>query len=278
MPQNSASEPSPPSNTTPTSETFASARRVDRGTEANEAAMLLAEAFGGPPVRDFTPATADLGSNEPEQDEGEAGAEAPAKAAPDLTDPEEFYKTEITTGDGEKVTIGALKDAYQSQQATARETAKRAVALDERESALYLDQQLINTLGTAPTPAAVQQYQQRLVERDTRERSSLLAAMPELKDAPVFEAFRKDVVDRLGKYGIRPNEVVINDHRQLLIVRDLIRAEARIKALLGTPAKSADPAALAPQGRSPAAKLTGHSRGQDAVSRVSQLIGGARSR
>jgi hypothetical protein len=203
----------------------------------------------------------------PSQD-GDAEAQPEADAPVDF-DPEAFYAQEITTGDGEKVTIGALKDAYQSRQQAERETAKRSVALDERESALAQDQRFWMELGELPVPVKAK-IAERMQARERAEHGKMLAMMPELKDKAHFDTFRTEIVEALGKYGYTPAQIVVTDHRQLMILRDLIRAQARIKALTAEPAAKAPPAK--PGGRS-GSPQPGRPRNQaEAVTQIAQLL------
>lgn len=149
--------------------------------------------------------------------------------------PEEVYKMALTTGDGEEVTLGALKDAYVSQETARRETVQREVDLDARETAITQSQrlwsQLGDQLGKVLPPDAMQQLTDHLQQTDERERRTLMQMAPELQDETKLQQFRDDVVETLGQYGYKPHEVVIGDHRQALVIRDLIRAQKRLKAL-----------------------------------------------
>ena len=199
-------------------------------------------------------------------------------------EPKDLYKMELTTGDGETVTIGDLKDAYQNRQAAERETAERAAALDERETAIFQEHRLLTELGQdlekALSPEKRQKLVQNLEARDARERQLLLDAMPELKDKAKFDQFRSDVVEALGKYGYDPHEIVVTDHRHLLIVRDLIRAHRRIKSLTSISSEQKPPKSAPPQGRGAGSQNKRRSKhvkshgSTDQVSAVASLIKG----
>lgn len=159
--------------------------------------------------------------------------------------PEEAYNLTIPTGDGEAVKLGDLKDAWQSRQAEARETAKRAEALDQRESAAIASEQFLVTfaedLAKSMPPQAmqglVQQHQQRLHTEQVR----LLQAMPELKDPETLDRFHGQMVETLGRYGIGEDSPALNDHRVVLMVRDLMRSKARLDKLLAFEPEKAPP-------------------------------------
>lgn len=232
---------------------------------------------------------------QPAGDAEEDGGEAPKKGAKPKTfseaaealgmEPKDLYALTLNTGDGEEVKIGDLKDAYQNRQAAERETAERAAALDERETALFQEQRLFAELGDDLakhiSPQKRQEMLTHLQEREARERQRLMQMMPELQDQATFEQFRDDVVGTLGKYGYKPHEIVVSDHRHLLVVRDLIRANKRIKSLLQLPKEgSKPPKASPPQGRGAGSqnrrgsKPSRPARGSEQVEAVSALIKG----
>jgi len=177
-------------------------------------------------------------------DEGEGeGLEAPLGKPATLKEAaeklgmsaEDVYKLALTTGDGGSVTLGELKDAYVSQETARRETAKREADLDQRETAITRSQQLWaqlgDQLGQVIPEDARQQLAAHLDETNAREQRMLLQVAPELQDETQLNRFREDVVETLAQYGYRPQEIAIGDHRQALVLRDLIRAKKRLKAL-----------------------------------------------
>lgn len=150
-------------------------------------------------------------------------------------DAEALYEVEIGTGDGEKVKLGELKDAWQGRHEAERESAERAAALDSRETAIIAEQRMWGELGenlaAALTPENLQQLKQTLEAKDIQERRRMVQIMPEFDDPQVFSQFRTDAVELLGKYGYKPHEVVIGDHRQIQLIRDFIRANKRLEVL-----------------------------------------------
>lgn len=192
--------------------------------------------------------------------------------------PEELYGLEVTTGDGEVVTIGSLKDAHATRQASQLETARKGAELDAREAALINRQMLWDQLGAdlgkAIPPATRQKIERHLEEQQAVEKERFLTALPELRDEAKFDTFRRDVVTTLQEYGYSVPEMNIRDHRQLLVLRDLMRTKKRLKELLEYTPKQDAPRAAAPQGRGGApAPVTGRAKtGGEAVSRISALI------
>lgn len=150
---------------------------------------------------------------------------------------EQLYKAlKITTGDGEPLTLGELKDKVQGQQAAERESVKRERALDERESALLQNQQLLAQIGNELqgrlSPQTLNQIKQRQANYEAHQNRLMYETMPELRDKQNFERFRRGVVDTLTPYGFKANELNVTDHRILLVVRDLMRTKAQLKRLM----------------------------------------------
>jgi hypothetical protein len=181
--------------------------------------------------------------------------------------PEELYKLEVTTGGGEKVSLSALKDAWQDRQGSARETAKREAALDERESALTAEAMLFQQLGGELAKAVSPQMRQALVQKaqqqQAKQREMMLTAMPELRDQAKFENFRSDLVKMLGTYGFRPQEMTVSDHRMLLLMRDHMRVKARLDQLL-----SFDPSQTPPKAQKAGGRADGQSQKKAMVTRA----------
>lgn len=227
----------------------------------------------------------------PEQsDELPTGRETGPSTLTDLAeqlgmDADEAYKITITTGDGEAVSLGDLKDAYQSREADARESAKRGQSLDERESALIADNSFLSEIAQEikglMKPDTLEKVTDRLQRNEAQERQKLMAAMPELVDDDVAKNFKTQFAETLLKYGYKPNELHITDHRQVLIVRDLMRTKARLQKLLDFKPDAKPPRAAKPNGRGGnanrqsqliAAAKKGHEG--DKVAAISHLIKG----
>ena len=192
--------------------------------------------------------------------------------------PEELYGLEISTGDGETLTIGALKDAYGARQAAGLETTRRAVELDERESALINRQLLWDQLGgelsKALTPDMRQAMERNQVDRENRERDLFLKALPEMRDKAVWDRFREDVVQTLSAEGWTIPEMNIQDSRQLKFIRKFQNMERRLKEYESYTPKAEPPKAQVPQGRGNGARpATGRAANPgEALSRVAALL------
>jgi len=196
----------------------------------------------------------------------------------------DLYNLELTTGDGKTVKIGALKDIYQNQQAAQQETAKREAALDQRETAFIDDQRLWAEMGDqlkkSLTPAQVEKMRNNLRERELEERRKMFNVMPEMADAAKFDQFRIDIATHLKAYGYKPHEIVVGDHRQLHILRDLIRMKKRLDQLTSFEPKNAPPSVTPTQGRGGKRPVSVNAARNgteaDKISAVTNLIGGRR--
>ena len=180
-----------------------------------------------------------------EQGSDDAGTEGEASTPPaTLTeaaerlglDPADFYALTLNaSGDGEPVTLGQLKDAYQERESAAVEITKRETALDEREAALQGEQrlwgQIGQTLSEKLTPAQVQTLQKQMADREQAERRAMVQAIPEFADQAAFGQFRDDATKTLAAYGYSPQEMSIVDHRQIVMLRDLMRMKSRLDRL-----------------------------------------------
>ncbi len=152
--------------------------------------------------------------------------------------PEQLYKQlQISLGDdGETLTLGELKDRVQSQRQAALETTQRERALDEREASLLHNQQLLAQIGQQLEgklpPQLVQEVQQRQRQHEAAQNRLMYETMPELRDKQNFERFRNGVIETLQPFGFRPQDMNIQDHRILLVLRDYMRTKAQLQRLM----------------------------------------------
>jgi hypothetical protein len=147
-------------------------------------------------------------------------------------EPAAMYDLSINTGDGETVTLGAIKDAWQDRNSIAREGAKKAMELDARESELVAREafysRVQNELAQRLTPQMRSEIAGRFKAEQARHREALLRAMPELSDPAVMTSFLEQLGQEFEGHGFRPGEIQMLDHRVALMARDLMRAKARI--------------------------------------------------
>lgn len=172
------------------------------------------------------------------------------------TTPKKLYESlQITTGDGEVLSLGEVKDRITTQEAATREIVQRENSLNERESAILQNMQVLQAvysdLEGKLSPQTVQRLQAQRKQKEDAERRLMLGAMPELQDPAKLDQFRQDVAETMSKYGFRPNELVIQDHRIALAIKDLIQTKRQLDKLMAfdPEAQAAPPRSQRPQGR-----------------------------
>lgn len=247
----------------------AAGRGDDEGQGGAEGVAARGEGEGGAGAAERAPdgPDAELGADAQRTGAGDAegaeGRETPRtlKDAADRlgVEPDRLYDLEVTTGDGETVSLGELKDAWQDRAAAERETAQRSDAIDERETALSRDaqrlgqmvQELARTVGPQRLGQVAQLQEQHAQQVRAQERELMLHVLPELRDAARLDAFREELVEGLGAYGFTARDLDISDHRLVWFARDALRAMRKLKELRAAPdpVPSKPPKARRPRGR-----------------------------
>lgn len=205
------------------------------------------------------------------------------------TSPKALYEQlKITTGDGETLTLGEVKDRVVVQEAATREIVQRETAITERESATLQNMQLLDTvyndLKGKLSPEVVQQMQEHTQQQEARERGMLAKVMPELADPNKLDAFRTDAAEFMEPYGFRPNELVIRDHRIALAIKDLIQTKRQLAKLMDFKPEETLPKSRKPQGKRPKpnrhaqeiANARNSSRPQEKAAAVNAILKGAK--
>jgi len=183
-------------------------------------------------------------AGETEDDEGRGSAPAEGRGEPldvkaiaramGLTPKQVYEGLQFDVGGDAPLSLGQLKDAVKDQQTASREAAERETRLHERETSLIRDQQLLarvtDDLKGKLAPETVRALQLKAEEHDRRERNLMLRTMPEETSSPqALHAFGDQVAELLGAYGFGPHELVITDHRMLLVLRDMLRWKRLLK-------------------------------------------------
>lgn len=174
---------------------------------------------------------------------------------------EDLYNVELTTGDGEAVTLGELKDAWQDREAAERETAEKFDAIDERETALSADahrlgmmvQDLVDVVGPERVGPLLEKQNEQYMRTRERERGMLMHVLPELRDAAKLDQFRDDLAETMGEYGVSRADIDrLMDHRLVWFARDAMRAMRKLRQLKAAPkpAPAPKPRIRNPQGSS----------------------------
>jgi hypothetical protein len=150
------------------------------------------------------------------------------------TTAERVYKDLRIPVDGHgEMTIGELKDGFQDRTDARAAVVEREAELQQRESALFAQQQEIAQIQgeIAPylTPETVNAIEAKASAQQANERQSLMEKVPEFQDQVKFDQFREGIVELLGDFGFQPHEVVITDHRLLLVAREMMRLRGTVK-------------------------------------------------
>ncbi len=158
---------------------------------------------------------------------------------------EALYDIEIVTAEGERATISEMKDAFSKRQEQQRENAEAQARRDEQETADIAQKSFLADLaarfGEVLTPEQRAEMQRQAVERDVRERDLLAATAPELSNPQTFIAFRDDAVKLMTRYGFTAAEMQVNDHRQILMMRDMLKMHKRLADIAKFKPKSKEP-------------------------------------
>jgi hypothetical protein len=173
------------------------------------------------------------GTTEPEKVDEAAPESAPDPAA--AVEPEKApidYTQEVPLSNGEKVTLGALKDAYQAQ-------AQQVLAITEREQTVARQlaevRDLTEALQALP-PEKVEQVIQDRREYARQQHQAMLDAIPAWKDAGKFEAGRKAIHDLAESYGPDAQQMVgqLVNATAVRMLHDYATLRAAVKAAAAT--------------------------------------------
>lgn len=156
------------------------------------------------------------------------------------------YAQEVPLSDGEKKTVGELKDFYQGYARTALELTER----ENRVMAQYAELQEMGQYLQLP-PEAKQRIAQQQHAYLREQHGLMLQAIPEWKDNAVFEQARGQIFDLGKEYGVDLSQV--SDHRTVKMLNDFAKLRAAIRGAKANvkPVRTTEPKApaQAPQGR-----------------------------
>jgi|GEM_PF-6244534 len=189
---------------------------------------LLAPAARSEEPSDGSPPDADPAPVEDEPSDNDSQVSIRDLASHLGTNAQRVYKDlQVPLGNGESLSLGELKDAHQVRETSRSEIAEREVSLQERESAVNAHQQelqaIMGEISPYLTQEAVSAIEAKHASTEARERQSLMEKVPEFKDATKFDAFRDELVEMMSDFGFQPHEVVIADHRLLMVGREMLR-------------------------------------------------------
>jgi len=162
-------------------------------------------------------------------------AEGDLEGEPEVTEPQETeeeeevavdYTLEVPIVNGEKLTVGELKDYYQAQQ-------KAQTDFIDRENKMMKQyeevRQLTEQLGVVP-PQAIEHARHQLQETVKQEFQAMLDVIPQWKDAVEFSKGRDAIYDLAKSYGIERDIGKVVDHRVIKMLFDYSRLRGDIKS------------------------------------------------
>ena len=168
--------------------------------------------------------------------DSETDEEAPEVEIPDGVD----YEQEVTMSDGSKLTLGALKDAYQNQQT-------QTLEIQERENAVMAQMAEMQELSqyTQLPPDKVAMIRQRQEQYMAEQHGLMLTAIPAFKDQAVFAEAKKGIEGLAAEYGIQDTVAKVTDHRVVKLLHDFATLRQGIRAAKDNvkPLRSSDPKA-----------------------------------
>lgn len=146
------------------------------------------------------------------------------------------YAQEVPLSNGEKLSIGALKDFYQGY-------AQKELAMVERENSLMTRTNELQELSQyLQLPDEARQVIAQQQTQYLREQHGLmLQAIPEWKEQAVFEQARGQIFDLGKEYGVDLSRVA--DHRVVKMLNDYAKLRASIRKAKDTvkPIKTTEP-------------------------------------
>lgn len=130
------------------------------------------------------------------------------------------YTQEIPLSNGEKMTLGELKDHYQGY------AAKVVDLIDRENKVMGQYQQLQEMSQYLNLPAEKrQEIAQQQVQHLREQHGLMLEAIPEWKDQAVFEKARLDIHNLGTEYGVDLSRVT--DHRVVKMLNDYAKLRGR---------------------------------------------------
>lgn len=159
-----------------------------------------------------------------------------------------YRELKISVGDGQEVSLEDVKGRYKDT-TQLEEDRKSVVKLRGELEADRIAQQRELAKLKAVTPAEradpqmAQVYEQYKADYISRERESMLRAIPEWAEPAVVVAERKQLQDYLATHGGWPADTVdqIDDHRLFVTLRQAVQDRKELGALKAEKAKAEQP-------------------------------------
>jgi len=152
------------------------------------------------------------------------------------TNAAKMYDLQIPMGQGEEPrTLGELKDAFRDRSGWQQEFAQREQALTAREvEAARVQQDLAflqeEVLAKVPVER-LKQMEQRQEAQLRLEGVMLQQKVPEFREQNYFNAWRQDAMEFTSRFGFKPHELVIQDHRLVHMLHHMMNLEKKLERL-----------------------------------------------
>jgi hypothetical protein len=156
----------------------------------------------------------------------------------------DLYELEIPIGDGQKVQLGALKDAYKEYGELGVAKEKQAKAVDQYQRDLMSTRQQLNAMqSVANTPEKQALLREMMGQADghqntwEREQQALVyETIPEWKDSDTRAKDRDGIIALGSEYGFsEPEMVYTHDARSLRMLRDMVKLRGRLSEMEKAP-------------------------------------------
>ena len=190
----------------------------------------------------------------------------------------ELYAMEVSTRDGETISLGELKDAYQEREALAAEMQEKADTLKSREGGLATD---IMTLGVLDAMRVIPEENRAkavkfLSDKAEQQYNDFLHLYPDYQDDAKRMAVTKEFEDFADKAGFNLGEIPLKSVGFYTMAMRVVEMQRELKKLKTPKARTAPKAVKRNRAKPPPAKpvLTG-SRGRRAeLEGIAQLLRG----
>jgi len=152
------------------------------------------------------------------------------------TNAAKMYDLQIPMGHGEEpVTLGELKDAFRDRGGWQQEFAQREQQITAREvenarvqqDLAYLQEEV---LANVP-PERLKEMEHRQEAQLRLEGVMLQQKVPEFREQNYFNKWREDAVEFTSKFGFKPHELVIQDHRLVHMLHHMMGLERKLERL-----------------------------------------------
>lgn len=191
----------------------------------NEEDLILQELMGEEPIEETKEEEVEVDEQEVEETAEAPEDDSEQEETDESPGPEVDYKLEVPLTNGERVTVGQLKDAYQAQQKTQLEMVERENALMAKQRDVDELAHLVQNLPPELKQRVAAQQEQYLKQEHQR----MLDAIPAFKDPDTFKQARDDIFKLAEEYQVIDIIGNVTDHRIVKMLHDYAKLRAGIR-------------------------------------------------